>query len=502
MPKAIPPTNWRIAGPYDAVPSPTPLVNWRRPRPPPAGPPGLFAAVDAMLAHPANWPPRPPAPAAPLRRPTTAPPLPRPLAPPRPPVPHPADVPAFDAGPIAALRPPSPGASRSPRGPRTSAFAFLQTLRPPLGGSPASKRTAVETRLRGSRFTIGWSVRAYGTGPHLHARSTPGMGLPQSVPFRRVQGHLTRRLTRHRRPRVPASPYIAPAPPVTADQPANWPPPPALSHIAPSPGRHHPWSTGQPANWRGPTGSPHLAVAPVPPFPRSPSMAGWGAPAPFVPRAFPLGQLAGALPVIPGLRVNWRVPVPSPLAPRACPRRSSPANWRVPASPQLPSAPARHPWSTGQPLSFFPLSPLPPAPGQPGSTGEPPTPPGHLAVAPRMSARPTGEDPTALRAAGTDAGSPPPGYLAGALPPLHRALGTPADWPGSPTRARRPSLAARPRSIHQLAGFLRHGRRPGVIAPVAHTTRPPLQAPGAAEPVMGEVFLTNLAKVGLTLSDS
>lgn len=68
---------------------------------PASGPPGLFAAVDAMLAHPANWPPRPP-PRPPLRRPTTAPPpLPLPRSP-RPPVPHPADVPAFDAGPIAA----------------------------------------------------------------------------------------------------------------------------------------------------------------------------------------------------------------------------------------------------------------------------------------------------------------------------------------------------------------------------------------------------------------
>ena len=178
------------------------------------------------------------------------------------------------------------------------------------------------------------------------------------MPFRRVQGHLTRRLTRHRRPRVPASPYIAPAPPVTADQPANWPPPPALSHIAPSPGRHHPWSTGQPANWRGPTGSPHLAVAPVPPFPRSPSMAGWGAPAPFVPRAFPLGQLAGALPVIPGLRVNWRVPVPSPLAPRACPRRSSPANWRAAARSDLAPSPSVN-WSTAVSRSPRP-SRLPP----------------------------------------------------------------------------------------------------------------------------------------------
>ena len=328
----------------------------------------------------------------------------------------------------------------------------------------------------------------------------------RSPPINRPTGH-------HPRP----SPTSRPPPGVTTpgqlvNRPTGEVLPAALTSRLPpfprSPVRHR-WPAGEPlppsspapsplANWRVPCpSSPVSGSTGVSRSPRPSPLA----PAPAAHRP-PTGERLPALTSRRHHRSTGQLPCPGPLAPRACPRRSSPANWRVPASPQLPSAPARHPWSTGQPLSFFPLSPLPPAPGQPGSTGEPPTPPGHLAVAPRMSARPTGEDPTALRAAGTDAGSPPPGYLAGALPPLHRALGTPADWPGSPTRARRPSLAARPRSIHQLAGFLRHGRRPGVIAPVAHTTRPPLQAPGAAEPVMGEVFLTNLAKVGLTLSDS
>lgn len=287
MPKAIPPTNWRIAGPYDAVPSPTPLVNWRRPRLPPAAHP-----APSPLSTPC-WPilptghhvppPRPPSCGARLRRRRSlAPSLPRSLAP-LPPTgsasgrcaclrcgTHRRRTRASTSGPptatprtgAAALRPPSPGASRSPRGPRTSAFAFLQTLRPPLGGSPAPKRTAVETRLRGNRFTIGWSVRAYGTGPHLHARSTPGMGLPQSVPFRRVQGHLTRRLTRHRRSTGQlASPGPLPHRALPRASPlVNWSAGQlARSYRQPSP-RGCPRSPGQLAN----PGPSHLSATSLP----------------------------------------------------------------------------------------------------------------------------------------------------------------------------------------------------------------------------------------------
>ena len=265
------------------------------------------------------------------------------------------------------------------------------------------------------------------------------------------------------------------ASPVTADHEC---PPPLTSRL---PRRSPPINrpTGQPRP--SPTSRPPPGVTPgqlvsrptgevlpaaltsrVPPFPPS-----TGEPRPLPPlgdlSANDLRSTGGCRPALTSRRHHrstGQLPCPGPLAPRACPRRSSPANWRVPASPQLPSAPARHPWSTGQPLSFFP-----PAPGQPWSTGEPPhAPPGHLAVALRMSARPTGEDPTALRAAGTDAGSPP------------RA-----------PRRRPPALASRPRHPCQLARES-HPRAPALARRTTKVDPPtgglpsPWPAPGGDRP--------------------
>lgn len=180
----------------------------------------------------------------------------------------------------------------------------------------------------------------------------------------------------------------------------------------------------------------------------------------------------------PSPSVNWstavsRSPRPSCLPPPLIARQL--ASARLPSASVRPCPSPLVNWSTAE------LLPAPTSPACPRSAlvnwRAPPRPPGHLAVALRMSARPTGEDPTALRAAGTDAGSPP-GHLAGALLPLHRALGTPANWPGSPTRARRTTKVDQP-----TGGLPSPWSAPGGDRPRAPTPHgPPSKRPALPSP--------------------